>query len=407
MAMIRKIVSRIFKFINRYIRFSHLAVFSRDLFKIHNQIHSNKDHLHAAMEWLCKSQDVTGCGGSSAGYFFDKGRWGSPYPETTGYIISTFLHYASLSGNSGYLERAKMMGDWEIEIQLPSGGIRGGVGLNEYPTVFNTGQVMLGWTALYNQMKMNRFLDAAIKAADWLVAVQDHDGIWKKHTYEGIPHAYHSRVAWPLLEVYGHTKNEKYKNAAEKNILWVLSLSKGNGWFSQMSFIEDLPPFTHTIAYTLRGLLEASFFLEEETKQEIVDKVYKASENIMITYELGKQDPYSMPLYLPGTLNEKWRSNDNYSCLTGNAQIAIIWLKIYGITNDARFLNAALKIIDQIKAKQNLNSKNPGIRGGVAGSYPVWGKYQRFIYPNWAAKFFADSIMLQESIMKKLEGKQI
>ncbi len=403
MAIIRKIVSIIFELINRYIHPSHLAVLSRDLFKIHNQIHFDKDHLCAAMEWLCKSQDITGCGGSSAGYFFDKG-WMPPYPETTGYIIPTFLQYSSITGDNSYLERAKMMGDWEIKIQMPSGSVRGSVGITEHPIVFNTGQVILGWTALYKQTKMNRFMDAAIKAADWLVTVQDHDGIWKKYTYEGIPHAYHSRVAWPLLEVYGHTNNEKYKKAAEKNILWVLSLSKENGWFSQMGFTEDQPPFTHTIAYTLRGLLEASFFLEEETKQEIIDKVYKASENIMMIYELKKQNPYLMPLYLPGTLNEKWNSNDNYSCLTGDAQIAIIWLKIYGITNDARFLNAALKIIDQIKATQNLDSKNPGIRGGVAGSYPIWGKYMRFIYPNWATKFFADSIMLQESIMKKLEG---
>lgn len=406
MAIIRKIVSRIFERINRYIHPSHLAVFSRDLFKIHNQIHTDKDHLRTAMEWLCKSQDITGCGGSSAGYSFDRG-WLPPYPETTGYIIPTFLHYASLSGNSGYLERAKMMGDWEIEIQLPSGGIRGGVGINEYPIVFNTGQVILGWTALYKHLKLNRFMDAAIKAADWLLTVQDHDGSWSKHTYNGIPRAYHSRVAWPLFEVYRHTNDEKYKNAAEKNILWVLSLAKGNGWFSQIGFTEEEPAFTHTIAYTLRGLIEASVFLEEVIKQEIVDKVYKASENIMIIYELRKKNPYSMPSYLPGTLSEKWESNDNYSCLTGNAQIAIIWVKIYGITNDARFLNAALKIIDQIKATQNLDNKNTGIRGGIAGSYPIWGKYQRFIYPNWATKFFADSIMLQESIMKKLEGTQI
>jgi len=48
------------------------------------------------MRWLCKSQDVTECGGSSAAYYFTNG-WGRPYPETTGYIISTFLKYAALT----------------------------------------------------------------------------------------------------------------------------------------------------------------------------------------------------------------------------------------------------------------------------------------------------------------------
>ena len=30
----------------------------------------------------------------------------------------------------------------------------------------------------------------------------------------------------------------------------------------------------------------------------------------------------------------------------------------------------------------------------MAGSYPIWGAYDRFCYPAWAAKFFADAVML-------------
>ena len=33
-------------------------------------------------------------------------------------------------------------------------------------------------------------------------------------------------------------------------------------------------------------------------------------------------------------------------------------------------------------------------RGGIAGSSPIWGDYSRFEYPNWAAKFFADALMM-------------
>ena len=125
----------------------------------------------------------------------------------------------------------------------------------------------------------------------------------------------------------------------------------------------------------------------------------------MRTYEFRKSDPYSLPRYLPATLNEEWKSRDNYSCLTGDAQIAGIWLKIYKLTGDARFLNSALKLLDQVKATQCLNGRNSSIRGGIAGSYPLWGTYAPFNYPNWAAKFFADSLMLQESIMRELEGR--
>jgi len=34
------------------------------------------------------------------------------------------------------------------------------------------------------------------------------------------------------------------------------------------------------------------------------------------------------------------------------------------------------------------------VRGGIAGSWPIWGAYSRFEFPNWAAKFFADALML-------------
>ena len=46
------------------------------------------------------------------------------------------------------------------------------------------------------------------------------------------------------------------------------------------------------------------------------------------------------------------------------------------------------------------------IRGGIAGAYPIWGGYERLGYPNWAAKFFADALMLQESVMRGLGDGQ-
>ena len=291
-------------------------------------MYSNKVHLDAAMRWLCKSQDVTGCGGSSSAYYFTKG-WGPPYPETTGYIIPTFLKYASLTNDNEFNERAMMMGDWEIKIQLPSGAVRGGMGINEYPIVFNTGQVVLGWMALYKYTKLNKFLDSAIKAADWLLTVQDNNGEWSKYTFNGIPHAYHTRVAWAIIEVYKHTNDKRYNISSKKNILHVLSLAKRNGWFCEMNFGEEQQPLTHAIAYTLRGLIESSFLLGEDINKDIIDKVTRASENIMRRFELNKEKPYLMPLFLPATLDDNWNSNENYSCLTGNAQIAVIWLKLY------------------------------------------------------------------------------
>ena len=78
-----------------------------------NPVREDALHLAATMEWLCRAQDVTGCGGVSTGWSLREG-WLQPYPETTGYIIRTFLNVAAATGNDAFLERALRMGAWEL-----------------------------------------------------------------------------------------------------------------------------------------------------------------------------------------------------------------------------------------------------------------------------------------------------
>jgi len=377
---------------------SHLKPVFRDLFKKKYIPQEDKTHLDASISWLAHAQDVTSTGGCSGVYTFAKG-WTAPYPETTGYIIPTLIKYGEFIKDSSYFERAKKMADWEISIQLASGAVRGGVGINEYPIVFNTGQVMLGWTTIYAHSSEKKYLDAAIKAANWLVDIQDEDGKWSKNTYNQIPHAYNVRVTWAVLKVYHLTKDEKYLNAATKNINWVLSNKNENDWFNWMGFKKDEVPLTHTIAYTLRGLLESSKLLSGELQAEIQKVVIRASTTIMEYFYSVKSNKSHFTL--PGTLNENWKSPDKFSCLTGNAQMAIIWLELFKISGEKKYFTAASDILEDLKQLQNLSSQNKGIKGGIAGSYPVWGKYVNFGYPNWAAKFFADALMLKAELSKK------
>lgn len=385
--------------INSFIHPTKFKTLLWNLLRLPNKQYPDLRHLKATIDWLCNSQDISGCGGCSASYGFDKG-WAPPYPETTGYIISTLLRYSELVRDDTFKERAMRMGDWEIEIQLQSGGVRGGVGINDFPIVFNTGMVILGWTDLFQNTGDNKYLSAAVKAADWLCINMEDDGTWVKFAYQGIPHAYHSRVSWALLEVFKLTNNLKYKEAAIRNITWVLSLVQKNGWIKEMGFAGESEPFTHTIAYTLRGLLECSWFMDEELKNKIQNVVINAAREILSITEVH-HDNSTKRILLPGTLNSSWNSSAKFSCLTGNAQMAIIWLRIYQLNNDAIFLNAATNTIAQLKTLQNIRSCNPGIRGGIAGSYPIWGSYMQFSYPNWAAKFFADALMLQETLFKE------
>jgi hypothetical protein len=44
---------------------------------------------------------------------------------------------------------------------------------------------------------------------------------------------------------------------------------------------------------------------------------------------------------------------------------------------------------------QDLTAADLGVRGGMRGSHPRSGGYMKNRYPNWAAKFFMDALMLQ------------
>ena len=396
------IINKILNFLKIFFSRGAWLVIVRNGLKLNNPIRTNQRHLKEAINWLDRAQE-NGKGGVSAGFNLRTG-WLPPYPETTGYIISTFIDYYKLTGQKDYLHKAIRLGEWEMSIQLPSGALPGGIGINDYPIVFNTAQVILGWVHLYKITNDFKFLKPAIKAADWLVNVQDADGKWSKFTYNNTPHTYHSRVAWALLEVGNITKTKNYFVSAQKNIEWVLNQYVDNNlWINYMGFTKDEIPFTHTVAYTIRGLVEAAQYLETTSKEKVLNLVYKFSEKLLHFYERSKHNPYAVPKYLPARINNQWKSKSQYSCLTGNAQIAIIWLKVYQLNQDARFINAALKIIDQLKAIQSLDSLNLGIKGGLAGSYPIYGRYMKFIYPNWATKFLADAIMLQEEVLVKIE----
>ena len=105
------------------------------------------DATRASAEWLCAAQDNsrTHDGGVARDYDLRSG-WGPSYPETTGYIIPTFLRLAEFLGEQAYRERARKMVEWLMRIQRSDGGFQGGI-IGSTPVIsvtFNTGQILIG-----------------------------------------------------------------------------------------------------------------------------------------------------------------------------------------------------------------------------------------------------------------------
>lgn len=350
------------------------------------EVKSDSVHLDAAINWLCRSQDITGSGGSAATYNLLLA-WGDAYPETSGYIIPTLFRYADLRDDEAIRERALEMAEWVRTTQHPEGSFPAETGGTGDPNAFNTAQILIGLTETYQRTNNEAYLEAIRDACDWLVEAQSNQGHWAPHDYKSEPHVYTTRIAWPLLlgaELLDGD-DEPYRRAAQNNLQWVLANQQSNGWFSHAAFEADQNPFLHTIAYTIRGLIEAGRLLDD-------DEVFAAGKQTADKL-LELQDQNGV---LKGAYDETW-SPSWYYCLTGNAQMAIVWLRLFELTGNRDYLHAARTSVQFLKRHQPLNA-TPDIQGGLPGSYPIFGRYLYLRYPNWGVKFFADALLIFEEL---------
>ena len=353
-------------------------------------------HLRAAVEWIKRMQDVAGEQGVSAMYSFRHGFF-PPYPETTGYIVPTLLDVKALHGDQDAGRRALRMAAWLADIQMACGGIQAGYygpdpsGVlstdRPQPSAFNTGQVMLGWNRCYRETGEPLYRDASLRAAGWLLSLQQSDGSWPKGftRHPSNPRrSYETRVAWALIELGLLLDERRFIAAGRKNIEWALSRQQPNGWVQGCGFTSEEWAFTHTIAYVCEGILESALLLKEETWVTTVGRIL---EPLRVAFE-GRR-------FLPGTFDERWRPRKAFSCLPGSAQVSALWLRYGHLTGADRFIEAGRRLNAFLMRTQDLTTGNSGVWGALAGSYPISGDYCPWSYPNWGVKFFVDSLLVQ------------
>jgi len=354
---------------------------------------SDETHLRSAIDWLGQAQDVNLDGGVSVIYSLRNG-WDISYPETTGYIIGTFIAYGLLIKKDEYIYRAKRMGNWEISIQAPSGGIISRPG-EPIIRVFNTGQVILGWCALFEQTQDESYLQSAIRAGDYLLQTQEDDGRWIKDTYCGA-RTYHSRVDWALLRLWQFTGEEKYASAASKNLHWVIEQQTQSGWFKNCGFNQE-DPITHVIGYTLRGLIE-SYEIDVSYNLKLLDKDFFPLIKKTVDAICGLIEKYQVSRengLIPSSFNEYWSSHDKHTCLTGNVQLSIVLRRFGHISKQISYNPYADLLLNAAKKMQIINTNISQVRGALPGTYPINIGYLPYSYPNWATKFLADALMLK------------
>jgi uncharacterized protein YyaL (SSP411 family) len=358
----------------------------------------DEDHLSEAVSWLERAQDVTGDGGVS-GRFHLRDGWTSSYPETTGYIIPTWLNLAEVHRDDRFVGRAERSVRFLLSTQLDSGAFPAGeIAENRIePSPFNSAQILHGLLAWHLYSGDQRALDAAIRAADWLVSVQDPDGAFRKHSYRGVPATYSAHASCWLAELGVQTGNKQYVHAATRHLDWVLShFDSENAWFDLCGFddVEHATSVgsTHTIAYTIFGTLYMSQLLGREDGVQAARRAALAA--LQCAETAGR---------VPGVMNSQWRPAADFACLTGNAQLALIWFRLFELDGDQRYVTAAVNALEEVKRAQAMQIKHPGLRGGISGSAPIWGNYVHFALPNWAVKFFIDALLMKKKVVSNLQ----
>lgn len=349
--------------------------------------------IEAAVTWLSLAQDqsATRDGGVARHYGLLDG-WASSYPETTGYIIPTFLDCAGEREDGQALrDRARRMLDWLVSIQMQSGAFQGGKidSTPVAPVTFNTGQILLGLAA--GHAAFGAYEKPVQRAADWLVETQDEDGCWRKFP---TPFAaageksYETHVAWGLLEAARLFPGRGYARSAMANISWALSHQRDNGWLGKCSLDDVSKPLTHTLGYALRGVLEGVRFSND------ADLLLAARRTAD-----GMLSALNDDGFLAGRLYDDWSPAATWCCLTGTAQVAHCWLLLHRFTGEHQYRAAGELANKYVRRTVNVVG-DVNVRGAVKGSFPIDGGYDRYRFPNWAAKFLIDSLREERELAR-------
>jgi hypothetical protein len=328
----------------------------------------------ATLAWVRRSIAACPTGGSAHSYSPLRG-WSKAYPETTGYLIETLLAYAKVKQDDSLRQLAQDCQQWLVSIQLSSGAWPGLLAGHQQASIFNTGQILFGFTDLPHS--------AAQSAAAWLLSELSEEDAWNAHAYvPGFEPTYYTRVIWPILLHRHHFQKPLVVEDTMRRVLYrYAERFLPNHALRDVGFWPGKAAFTHTLAYALEGFWESASILNETAIQNQVLRC--ADQLLYIRAQHGHRTA--------GRYDEAWRGDYSFRCVPGNLQLSILFFRLYACTREKRYEVAGVSFLKEVLRTPTLVS-GAG-KGGVAGSAPFWGPYLRFRYPNWGAKFFLDAML--------------
>jgi hypothetical protein len=348
---------------------------------------SDAIHLDAAITWLMRSIAACNGRGSAKAYRIFDG-WMPPYPETSGYIIPTLLELERAELMPGARHTTETIAVWLVNLQAANGGFRGGeLGSGLDFDVFDTGMILLGFTALMHYGTNVQIEGAARRAAAFLLDSLDDSGCFVRHLSHGIVHAYNVRAAWGLVAYGKLTGLENFVQGGVANARWTVAQQNDLGFYRNNRFKPLKNANTHGIAYVMQGLIQIYKLTGE---QALLDSVIRCASALA--------DLYKSENWLAGEIAEDWTFSSHHVCLTGYSQMALVLDDLFRLTERDTWRRTSRSLVDQVSCTQELSEPWQPWYGGIAGSFPIFGSYAPFQYPNWATKFFIDALLSRQSL---------
>ncbi|HKR03100.1 MAG TPA: prenyltransferase/squalene oxidase repeat-containing protein [Bacteroidia bacterium] len=346
---------------------------------------NNEKIIENSLFWF-RNSAFEGCYASKYSMLWNK--YFPPLPESAAGWITTLIRiknnyphlYAKVFNNSKPEEN---IAEWLLAVQRPDGTFASSYEdvSNQPPAVFANGCVNAGLISLYVENKDEKILAAILKSAEWLVQMQMPDGSWQHYTFN-VPHA-NTMTAFSLIRLGSLLNNERFINTGRKNILYTIKQQNENGSFAEASS-KAVYHYTDIIGYTLTGILLSANELNDDSQTENVIKGYKSLFNL-----LGSNG------YLPGEINNEFKTTVNYCCLPGNSLLCSLGMMLYKKTGNEVFKTAAGKLIQYAKEKQ-LHSRHPYLEGGIPASWPISGKYLPYELNSTGERLFVEALIEME-----------
>jgi hypothetical protein len=362
-----------------------------------------RDAVLAVAGWVRRAQDAWKDGGISSRYDLLARHFQPQYPETTGYLVPTLLALGSASGGEAAgggdaVAMAVRAGEWLRTRQLPDGAVdcrsdRDAAAAQPEIILFDCGAILQAFVALHLHAPGQGWADNAGRLADFMVSEQLASGEWKTHLYFSYFGSHQSLTAYALIDAGRALENQRYVEAGIRCLAAIRPRLAANGFVRMCQFTDaadDRIAFLHPLAYTLEGFLKSGLALD---RPEYLEVVRPALAMLQRKFEIRRR-------LFASHYREDWTPMTAYSALDADCQIAALWFQFGRATGDLTYVSSALKLMDLIRPRIDVTAADPGWRGGIPGSFPVYGRNQQYTCVNWAAKYFLDASMLEMQVRR-------